>query len=165
MFTIHTTQTAPEGSREALAALERNIGFIPNLAGAIAGSPVALTGFVALQSALRGSRLSALEREVVGITVSRLNDAPYSLAAHSVFAAAGGGSPELIAALRAGEPLEDERLESIRRFTENRTAPEGLDAEEALEVIAQIAYTTFANLAANVAQTPIDDAFLAAAPA
>ena len=26
-------------------------------------------------------------------------------------------------------------------------------------MIAQIAYTTFANLAANVAETPIDDAF------
>ena len=116
MFTIHTPQSAPEGSREALAALERNIGFIPNLAGTIAGSPVALAGFVALQTALRGSRLTALEREVVGITVSRLNDAPYSLAAHSVFAAKGGGSPELIAALRAGEPLDDERLESIRRL-------------------------------------------------
>ena len=165
MFTIHTTQTAPEGSREALAALERNIGFIPNLAGTIAGSPVALQGFVALQTALRGSRLSALEREVVGITVSRSNDAPYSLAAHSVFAAKAGGSPELIAALRAGEPLDDERLESIRRFTEDRTAPDGLDAEEVLEVIAQIAYTTFANLAANVAETPVDDAFLAATAA
>ncbi len=159
MFTIHTTQTAPEGSREALAGLERNIGFIPNLAGTIAGSPVALTGFVSLQTALRGSRLSALEREVVGVTVSRLNESPYSLAAHSAFAAKAGGSPELIAALRAGEPLDDERLDAIRRFTEDRTAPEGLDAEETLEVIAQIAYTTLANLAANVAETPVDDAF------
>jgi AhpD family alkylhydroperoxidase len=160
MFTIHTTQTAPEGSREALAALERNIGFIPNLAGTIAGSPVALQGFVALQTALRGTRLSALEREVVGITVSRSNDSPYSLAAHSVFAAKAGGSPELIAALRAGEPLDDERLESIRRFTLEGVA-DGLDSEETLEVVAQIAYTTLANLAANAAETPIDDAFAA----
>ena len=82
-----------------------------------------------------------------------------------MFAAKAGGSPELIAALRAGEPLDDERLESIRRFTEDRTAPDGLDAEEVLEVVAQIAYTTFANLAANVAETPIDDAFVALPPA
>ena len=83
---VHRSHPAvrPRGSREALAALERNIGFIPNLAGTIAGSPTALQGFVALQTALRGSRLTALEREVVGITVSRFNDAPYSLAAHSV---------------------------------------------------------------------------------
>lgn len=162
MFTVHTPQTAPEGSREALAALERNIGFIPNLAGTIGGSPVALKSFVALQTALRGSRLTALEREVVGVTVSRFNDSAYSLAAHSVFASKAGASPDVVAALRAGEPLSDERLETVRAFTEallERGEPGGLDAEEALEVITQIAYTTLANLTANLASTPIDDAF------
>jgi AhpD family alkylhydroperoxidase len=171
MFTVHSTQSAPEGSREALAALERTIGFIPNLAGTIAGSPVALQGFVAMQSALRGSRLTALEREVVGITVSRYNDAPYSLAAHSVFAAGAGGTPEVVTALRSGDALSDDRLESIRSFTQSvlesrgATSVDGLDAEEALEVITQIAYTTLANLAANVASTPIDEAFMAATAA
>jgi AhpD family alkylhydroperoxidase len=162
MFTVHTPQSAPEGSREALAALERNIGFVPNLAGTIAGSPVAMQSFVALQTALRGSRLTGLEREVVGITVSRFNDSAYSLAAHSTFAAKAGGSPGVVAALRAGEPLEDERLETVRAFTEallQRGEPAGLDAEEALEVITQVAYTTLANLTANLAATPIDDAF------
>ena len=56
MFTVHTATTAPADARETLAALERNIGFIPNLAAAIAGSPAALAGFVGMQSALRGSR-------------------------------------------------------------------------------------------------------------
>jgi hypothetical protein len=32
-----------------------------------------------------------------------------------------------------------------------------------LEVIAQVAYTTFANLVANVADTPVDEAFAAQA--
>ena len=41
-FTIHTAASAPDGSRDALAALEQNIGFIPNLAATIAGSPVAI---------------------------------------------------------------------------------------------------------------------------
>ena len=162
MFTVHTPQSAPEGSREALAALERNIGFIPNLAGTIAGSPLALQSFVAMQTALRGSRLTALEREVVGLTVSRSNESAYSLAAHSAFATRAGASPDVVAALRAGEPLADERLEAVRAFTEallSQGEPEGLDAEEALEVITQIAYTTLANLTANVASTPIDDAF------
>src|SRR3954470_17929338 len=99
MFTIH------EGSRETLSALERNIGFIPNLAAAIAASPTALAGFVGLQTALRASRLTALEREVVGVTISRLNDCAYSLAAHSRFAALAGGSPTLVTALRDGGPL------------------------------------------------------------
>lgn len=164
MFTIHTTSSAPDGSRDALAALERNVGFIPNLAGAIAGSPVALAGFVALQSALRGSHLTALEREVVGLTVSRFNDCAYSLAAHSRFAAGAGASDTLIAALRAGEPLADERLERLRAFTaavlrERGHVTAALSAEETLEVLTQIAYTTLANHAADVTGAPIDDAF------
>jgi AhpD family alkylhydroperoxidase len=165
MFTLHTTQSAPAESRDALAALERNVGFIPNLAATIAGSPTALQGFVALQTALRGSRLSALEREVVGVTVSRVNRSQYSLAAHSKFASLAGGSPELVTALRAGEPLGDEFLDRLRTFTEallgsrGHTSADGLDAEQALEVIAQAAYTTLANYAANLARTPVDAAF------
>jgi alkylhydroperoxidase family enzyme len=149
--------TIPEGSRETLAALERNIGFIPNLAAAIAASPTAISGFVGLQSALRTSRLSGLEREVAGITVSRLNDCAYSLQ---------GGSDALIAALRAGEPLDDERLEAIRAFAEALVNNHGkatttLDDEEAMEVVAQVGYTTFANYAADVSGAAIDPAFTA----
>ena len=166
MFTVHTAASAPAGSRDALAQLERNVGFIPNLAGAIAGSPVALTGFVGLQSALQGTRLSALEREVVGLTVSRINACEYSLAAHSRFAAAAGGSDTLIAALRAGDALDDERLQRLHAFTEAVLRERGhvepvLDAEETLEVLTQIAYTTLANFAADVSGAPIDEAFRA----
>jgi AhpD family alkylhydroperoxidase len=110
-FTIHTAGSAPEASREALAGLERAIGFIPNLAGTIAGSPTAMQSFVAMQSALRAtSGLSPLEREVVGITVSHVNASPYSMAAHSTFAAAASAGDDLLAALRAGTDLPDERL-------------------------------------------------------
>src|SRR5262249_27993100 len=110
-FTIHTQDTAPPAALQALGGIEANIGFIPNLAAMIADSPAALTGFVALQSAVRTSGLGALEREVVGVTVSLHNRSRYSMAAHSTFAAAAGAGPELLAALRAGEPLPDDRLE------------------------------------------------------
>jgi AhpD family alkylhydroperoxidase len=159
MFTIH------DGSRETLTQLERNVGFIPNLAATIAASPTALAGFVGLQSALRSSTLSGLEREVVGVTVSRFNDCAYSLAAHSKFARMQGGDDALVAALVAGEPLADERLEALRAFTLSLLEARGhaelgtLDPEVALEVIAQVAYTTLANYAADVAGVSIDAAF------
>jgi len=157
-FTIHP------GSSETLAALERNIGFIPNLAAAIGASPTAIGGFVGLQTALRGSTLTGLEREVVGVTVSRFNDCAYSLAAHSKFARLQGADDALLAALVAGGPLADERLEALRAFTvalleqRGHVSPE-LAPEEALEVIAQVAYTTFANYAADVSGAAIDSAF------
>ena len=76
-----------------------------------------------------------------------------------------GGDEALVAALVAGEPLADERLETLRTFTlallyERGHAEVGeLSPEEALEVIAQVAYTTLANYAADVSGVPIDAAF------
>ncbi len=173
-FTIHTTSSAPEESREALEALERNIGFVPNLAAIVAGAPTALRGFVAMQSALRGtSKLSAVEREVVGLIVSHGNRCPYSMAAHSTFAIAAGAGPDVVEALRLGGGLPNERLQALATFTRELLetdghVPEGalaafLDSgftrENALEAITQVAYTTMANLAANLADTPVDGAF------
>jgi AhpD family alkylhydroperoxidase len=154
-----TTLTSDGPLRE----LEQRVGFIPNLAATIAGSPVAIAGFVALQGALRETRLTALEREVVGLTVSAENACEYSLAAHSAFARKAGGSPELVAALRAGEPVDDPRLRELQELTRALLRERGHvpSHQDALEVITQIAYTTFANYAANVARTPIDEAFAA----
>jgi AhpD family alkylhydroperoxidase len=157
-FTIHP------GSGETLSALERNIGFIPNLAAAIGASPTAIEGFVGLQTALRGSTLTGLEREIVGVTVSRFNDCAYSLAAHSTFARMNGGDDDLVAALLDGSPPTDERHEALRAFTVALLEQRGhvstdLSPETALEVIAQVAYTTFANYAADVSGAAIDDAF------
>jgi AhpD family alkylhydroperoxidase len=169
-FTIHTTDSAPEGSREPLATLERNVGFIPNLAGTISGSPVALGAFVAMQSGLRRSTLTPAEREIVGLTVSRENGSEYSMAAHSTFAERAGLAPEEIAALRDGETLADARREALHAFTagllqsRGRTTADvllaaGYTSEQALEVVTQVAYTTMANFAAGVAETPVDAAF------
>jgi uncharacterized peroxidase-related enzyme len=173
-FTIHTSSSAPEQSREALGALERNIGFVPNLAATIAGSPTALAGFVAMQSALRGtSRLTAVEREVVGLTVSYANRSPYSMAAHSTFASGAGAAPRVIESLRTGAAVPDARLQALSAFTvelletggrvsEERLAAfldAGFTRENALEAITQVAYTTMANLVANLADTPVDPAF------
>jgi uncharacterized peroxidase-related enzyme len=176
-FTVHTAESAPEASRPALAALEQNIGFIPHLAATIAGSPVALGSFVAVQTALRGTTLTALERETVAITVSRVATCPYSMAAHSTFAANAGGSPETLAALRDGTEVPDARLEALRQFADElartrghvpaaevgRFLAAGFTAEQALEAATQAAYTTLANLIANLADTPVDAAFAARA--
>jgi AhpD family alkylhydroperoxidase len=152
-----TTLTSDGPLRE----LEQRVGFIPNLAATIAGSPVAIAGFVSLQRVLRETTLSALEREVVGITVSAENECEYSLAAHSAFARGAGGSDELVAALRAGEPVADPRLRELQALTQDLLRKRGHvpPHDDALEVITQIAYTTLANYAANVARTPIDEAF------
>ena len=96
---VHHPSTAPASTLDA--SLERNIGFIPNLAARDRRlADGASRGFVGLQTALRSSTLSGLEREVVGVTVARFNDCAYSLAAHSKFARMQGGDEAMVAALR-----------------------------------------------------------------
>jgi alkylhydroperoxidase family enzyme len=171
-FTIHTAASAPEASRDALGKLEANIGFVPNLAATIAESPTALHGFVGMQSSLRGtSVLTGVEREVVGITVSYANRSPYSMAAHSTFARGAGAGEDVVESLRSGAELPDPKLQALHTFTRELLSSSGhvsgLDAflaagytrENALEVVTQVAYTTMANLAANLADTPVDPAF------
>ena len=172
-FTIHNHESAPQASHEALAALEKNIGFIPNLAGTIAGSPAALQSFVSMQSSLQGSSLTPVEREVVGLTVSHENSCEYSMAAHSTFAVAHGAATDVVAALRAGGELPDARLEALHVFTNELLSEHGhvpaaqVDAflqagysdANVLEVVTQVAYTTLANLVANLADTPVDEPF------
>jgi alkylhydroperoxidase family enzyme len=45
------------------------------------------------------------------------------------------------------------------RVTADDLLAAGYTAEQALEVVTQVAYTTMANLAASVAETPVDAAF------
>ena len=102
---------------------------------------------------------------MVGVTVSHFNDCAYSIAAHSKFARMQGGDEALVAALASGEPLADERLQSIRAFTlalleQRGHVTSALGPEETLEVIAQVAYTTLANYAADVSGAAIDAAFM-----
>jgi uncharacterized peroxidase-related enzyme len=172
-LTIHTTTSAPDGARDALAHLEQTIGFVPNLAATMAGSPVAIEDFVGMQSALRASALTPVEREVVGLTVSLESTCEYSMAAHSTFAQKLGAPDDVVAALRTGAPLPDSRLEALHAFVlavvrerghvadgETRALLDaGFSTEQLLEVLTQVAYTTLANLVANLAGTPIDAAF------
>lgn len=44
LFDIHDPDTAPASSKETLARLVQNYGFLPNLAGVLAESPSALNG-------------------------------------------------------------------------------------------------------------------------
>jgi uncharacterized peroxidase-related enzyme len=176
-FMVHTPQSAPEPSRAALEQLEERIGFIPNLAATLAEAPTAILGFGAMQAALRESKLSQVEREVVGLTVSWENSSAYAMAAHSTFAQGAGAGEEVLSALRSGDDVPDARLQALQEFTRSLLRERGHVGEESvaallesgyskeqlLEVITQVAYTTLANLIANVADTPVDKAFEAQA--
>ena len=63
-----TVESAPEESRESLKAIQKKIGFIPNLIGTFGNSPAVLNGYVALDAAWEQSYLNANERQIILLT-------------------------------------------------------------------------------------------------
>jgi uncharacterized peroxidase-related enzyme len=172
-FSVHTIDSAPAESAEALRALEGALGFVPNLAATMAESPALLNCFAEARSTLAGSTLSGAEREIVALAVSFENECPYCMAAHSTFALMQHADLDAVAAVRVGRDPADPKLAGLYRFARSIVAKKGhvddadseklLDAgysrAELFDVVAQVANTTLANLAHNITDVPLDTAF------
>ena len=172
-FTVHTIDDAPADSVPPLRALERGLGFVPNLAATMAESPTLITGFVELRQTLAGGELTGVEREIVALAVSLENDCDYCMAAHSTFALMQEADDNAVSAARAGDEPHDPKLGALYRFARSLVAKKGhvgdagtqalLDAGYSrgalFEVVAQIGHTTLANLAHSITRAPLDDEF------
>ena len=172
-FPVHTIESAPAASRNSLEGLQKDIGFVPNLAASMAESPVLIEAFTTVRSILGRSAFTPLEREVISLAVSFENDCTYCMAAHSTFAKMHGASAELLEAMRAGETPRDRRLNALAAYTRHLLASRGHASDDAkralldagftraqvLEAIAVIAFTTIANYAHNVTDCAVDAKF------
>ena len=172
-FKLHLTTTAPEFSQPVLKATEQALGFVPNLYRVMAESPAALTAYQAIGQAQQLSNLTAIEQQVVAITVSVANGCEYCVAAHSTLATGVRIDPATLTALRNNLPLPQTRLEALRQFTLSTLAHEGWTPDRTLttfiaagfeqqhifDVISLIAMKTLANYVNHLADTPLDDAF------
>ncbi len=172
-FEIHTSDSAPANSAAALRALQQGLGFVPNLAATMAGSPALVCGFVDLRNTLAGGELTGAEREIVALATSIENDCDYCMAAHSTFALMQDADEGAVAAARAGHAPDDARLGALYCFARALVARRGHISQAetqalmnagysnaaVLEVIAQVGCTTLANLAHNISDAPLDAAF------
>ena len=170
---VHTTGDAPQQARSTLEALEAKIGFIPNVFGLYAQSPVALNGLVALNAAFEASSLTPVEREVVSLATSVFNGCPYCVAGHSTFLMTLGIDPTGLERIRSGGVPPDPRLAALcgltTGFLEARGSigldqmqaflDAGFHAEQAFDVLLGIACKLMTNFAAKAVQLPLDPAF------
>ncbi len=172
-FTIHTTDSAPEASRELLGAAGAKYGFVPNLMGEMAEAPSMLKAYLALGEALETSSLTPQEQQVVVLTVSYLNQCVYCMTVHSAVAKMVGLPEGEISALREGRPLSNAKLEALSRFAGLMVDQRGRASEDdvtaflaagytqaqILEVIVGLAFKTLSNFTNHLADTPIDKQF------
>jgi len=171
-FPRHDMDSAPEAARPWLEKAETEFGFIPNILRVQAEAPAALAGYMTLSGQFAESSFSAAEQQIVLLAISFVNRCDYCMAAHSMIARMNGVSEPVVAALRAGEPLPDSRLEALRHFAALMTTERGHVSQgelerflaaaftraQALEVILAIAQKTLSNYTNHIAETPLDSA-------
>jgi uncharacterized peroxidase-related enzyme len=131
--------------------------------------PSTLEGLVALFGAAGKGKLGPKYREAIALTVSELDHCDYCLSAHSALGRRAGLDDEALAHAREGTAT-DPRLAAAVRFarvvaekrgrvtdedaTEARRA--GIGDDEILEIVTNVALTTFTNYLNEVAATEID---------
>lgn len=172
-FTIHSAHSAPEAARPLLSQIETKNGFLPNLMGLLAESPATLQAYTTLSGIFDKTDFSPVDRQVILLTINRLNECHYCMAAHSTIARAAGMDDATLEALRSGAPLPDARQNALAVFTasviETRGWVKDADVEafltagftraNVLEVILGASLKTISNYANHVAETPVDAAF------
>jgi uncharacterized peroxidase-related enzyme len=160
---------ATGATKQLLDAVNDKFGMVPNLARTLANSPAALQGYLAFGEALEGGVLPAKLREQIALTVSQANGCGYCVAAHcAIGKSVGLSEDELTDARQSSSPNSrvDAALELARKLVEDRgwVTDEDLDRvrraghgdAEIVEIVAIVAWKTFANYFNHVAGTDVD---------
>ncbi len=169
-FKLHTIESAPEGSKEMLEVALKQNGFIPNLYGIMAESPEVLSAYRQMAELFDKTSLSPAEKNIVWLTISYNNSCHYCMAIHSMVAKMYKLPDETIDALRNNKPLNDAKLEVLRKFTALLVEKRGWASEDevqkfieagysqknVLEIIVGIGQKTISNYVNHLAHTPLD---------
>ncbi len=172
-FPIHSIQSAPENSQAALDTLQRAFGFIPNIAGAMANSPVLVSSLPGLFKNVHGGSFSEQQIQAVLLTNAVANACPYTVAFHTFLALREMLDPADVEAIRRARLPQDARLAALSLLAKTLIEKRGRLAEQEkerflaagfgpdhlLEVIAIVAASTITNYTGNITTPPLEPQF------
>ena len=172
-FTLHDSNTAPEGARDFIAGVEKKMGFVPSLYAVFAENPAVLTAYTQLADQLGKTGLSPLEQQIVTITASVENECHFCVAAHTTISEGQGLDLSVIDAVREDRAIADPKLEALRLFSKKVVIDRGFvsdtdvdtflaagyDRSAVLAVILGVALKVISNYTNHVAETPVNEAF------
>ena len=172
-----TLENATGEVAKILQATQDRLGFIPNMYGFMGALPGVLTGYIAAYNSFRqDAGFTPPQQETVFLSISAVNGCSYCTAAHSMIADKMSKVPaDSLAALRAGAPLPDPKLNALAVFTrimtEKRGLPEkpevaaflaaGYEASHVLGIVQALACKTYSNYVNHLAATKVDPEFAA----
>jgi alkylhydroperoxidase family enzyme len=174
-LTVYSSENAPDGSRTILDEIAADLGFVPNMAGAAAGSPALLSAFEGLRRAVRSGQLEPVSRETAGLAVSVAVDNRYGVAFHSTMLGTLGVDDAEIEAMRAGRSPSDPMLAAVYELARSITLQRGkvdddavakageagVSTPEILEIVAECTFVGLVGTLDNLAGRVQLDEFLA----
>src|SRR6202522_3257848 len=174
-FPVHTIDSAPEPSRQALQSLQAAFGMIPNIAGAMATSPVLINSLVGLFGNVHGGSFTEAQVQTVLLTDAVTNACTWAVAFHTALALKEGIDPADVQAIREGGLPGDSKLAALsalaRTMIEKRGRLDDRDVDQfiaagfgrdhALEVVAIVAASTITNYTGSITKTPLEAPFQA----
>lgn len=141
VFTEYTVESAPAASRRTMTAIRDHFGYLPSAAARLAESPSLLDGFARVNALFESSTLDLLARETLVMTVAVRNGCEVCVSIHTARLLAAGADEAVVAALRSGDPVPDERLEAIRLFTIRLLETTGRPGDDSLRAFLDAGFT------------------------
>ena len=174
-FPVHTMESAPEGSKSALQTLNSAFGMLPNIAGALATSPVLINSLVGVFGNVHGGSFTEPQIQTVLLTDAVTNASTWAVAFHTFLLLKEGIDPADVQAIRDGRLPKDGKLSALsnlaRAMIEKRGRLDdqdvdqfiaaGFGKEHVLEVISIVAASTITNYTASITKPPLEAAFQA----
>lgn len=174
---LHSVQRSAADAAQAtiLDEAQAQVGFIPNMYANMVNAPAVLSTYLHGYGRFRQeSGFTPTEQEVIFLAISRINECRYCTAAHSMIAEKKSGVPaEVLAALRSGQTIADNKLAALHDLTVslvktqgqpetvtvNRFLSYGYSEQQVLHIILAIAVKTLSNFSNHAFGTELDERF------
>ena len=172
-FPVYTLESAPERSKPALQQLQSAFGIIPNIAGAMATSPVLINSLVGLFGNVHGGSFTEAQVQIVLLTDAVTNASTWAVAFHTTLALKEAIDPADVNAIRDGRLPKDNKLAALSALAKTmiekrgrldhqdieRFLAAGFGKDHLLEVIAAVAASTITNYTASITRPPLEEPF------
>lgn len=165
---LELTQASPEVA-PILQAVKAKLGRVPNLFLTLAKAPSALKTYLGASEAIGSGALDAQQREVIALAVAEVNGCDYCLAAHSAIGKMVGLTADTNLQARSGVPANPRQAALVafaRAVVRERgqvssldlqaAREAGLDDQDLLEVVANVAVNILTNYTNHLADTEVD---------
>ena len=172
-FPVYTLESAPEQSKPSLQALAQAFGMVPNIAGAIAGSPKLINGLVGVFQQVHTGSFTEAQIQTLLLTNAVTNGSKWAVAFHTFLGLKEGLNEADVQAIRTRQLPRDSKLAALSRLA--RTLIEkrgrlddhdvasftaaGFDQSLVLEVVLVVAASTMTNYSGSVTNPALEEIF------